>query len=66
MDNEAPRAAERLVQTIARAFYPDEIVVILDFLLADKYLKNSEMETRIGMPGNKVKLHVYDRMSLYG
>jgi len=47
--------AETLVRTIARAFYPDEYVVVFDVLTKEKYITKEEIAPRLGMSNNDVK-----------
>lgn len=46
--------AQRLVRTVARAFYSDELVVMLDMLLRDRYLRDSTMDKRVGISAKLV------------
>lgn len=41
--------AEKFVQTIARAFYIDTIVVVLDALIREKYIREQELGPRLRM-----------------
>jgi transcription initiation factor IIE alpha subunit len=41
--------AEKFVQTIARAFYTDTIVVVLDTLIREKYIREQELGPRLRM-----------------
>jgi len=46
------RKAQELVRTVARAFYPDEYVAVLDMLTIEPYLTKEEFAPRLRM-GNK-------------
>jgi transcription initiation factor IIE alpha subunit len=47
--------AERLVATVARAFYTDAVIVILDALVREKYLREDEFGPRLKLPDKDVK-----------
>lgn len=47
--------AERLVATVARAFYTDIVVVILDALVREKYIREEEFGPRLKLPDKDVK-----------
>ena len=36
-------AAEALISTIARAFYDDDVVCLIDVLIREKYLRDDDM-----------------------
>ena len=44
---EAIRDAELLIGATARAFYPDDCVVVLDALVRDKFIREDEMGARL-------------------
>jgi len=39
------------VSLVARAFYGDETVAVVDVLLRDKYLREDDMSKRLSLPG---------------
>ncbi|RYG96805.1 hypothetical protein EON65_53860 [archaeon] len=47
--------AEQLIATIARAFYPDDVVVVLDALVREKYLIDREIGPRLKMSEKDVR-----------
>ncbi|KAL3783911.1 hypothetical protein HJC23_007649 [Cyclotella cryptica] len=47
--------AESLLSTIARAFYPDECVMLIDVLLRDKYLRDDDMAPRLSLPAKQLR-----------
>lgn len=46
---------ERLVKTVGRAFYTDTIVVVLDALLREKYIKESELAPRLRLKEKDIR-----------
>ena len=46
---------ERLIRTIARAFYTDSFLVVLDTLIQEKYLREEEFAPRLRLPDKDVK-----------
>mmetsp|Transcript_6425 Transcript_6425/g.9038 ORF Transcript_6425/g.9038 Transcript_6425/m.9038 type:complete len:430 (+) Transcript_6425:161-1450(+) len=52
---EAIRDAESLVRRVGRAFYTDEIVLILDVLVNDKYIREDEMTKRLAMSAKQAR-----------
>ena len=46
---------ERLVKTVARAFYTDTTVVVLDALLREKYIKESEIAPRLRLKEKDIR-----------
>jgi len=47
--------AELLVSLVARAFYGDETVAVVDVLLRDKYLREDDMSKRLSLPGKMLR-----------
>jgi transcription initiation factor IIE alpha subunit len=47
--------AEALIATVARAFYPDEAVVVIDVLIRDKFLRDDDMAPRLSIPAKKLR-----------
>jgi transcription initiation factor IIE alpha subunit len=47
--------AEKLVQTVARAFYPDNVVAILDALVREKYIREEELGPRLKLPNKEIR-----------
>eukprot|EP01031_Cornospumella_fuschlensis_P041192 gene41192-50266_t len=52
---QAIELAEQLIATVARAFYPDEVVVVLDALVREKYLLDKEIGPRLRMNEKDVR-----------
>ena len=48
-------AAEALISTIARAFYDDDVVCLVDCLLRDKYLRDDDMAPRLSLPAKQLR-----------
>ena len=46
---------ERLVKTVARAFYPDNTIIVLDALVREKYIKESELGPRLRMKEKDIR-----------
>jgi len=46
---------ERLVKTVGRAFYTDIVVVVLDALLREKYIKESELAPRLRLKEKDIR-----------
>lgn len=46
---------EKLVATVARAFYNDTVVVVLDALLREKFLMEEELGPRLRLPPKEVR-----------
>ena len=46
---------ERLVKTVARAFYPDNTIIVLDALVREKYIKESELGPRLRMKDKDIR-----------
>lgn len=42
--------AEKLIATVARAFYDDDVVCLVDVLIRDKYLRDDDMAPRLQIP----------------
>jgi transcription initiation factor TFIIE subunit alpha len=47
--------AEHLISTIARAFYDDDIVCLIDVLLRDKFLRDDDMAPRLSLPSKQLR-----------
>jgi transcription initiation factor IIE alpha subunit len=47
--------AEALIATVARAFYDDEAVAVIDVLLRDKYLRDDDMGPRLSLPAKQLR-----------
>ncbi|MGK3739158.1 MAG: transcription initiation factor IIE alpha subunit [Bacillariaceae sp.] len=47
--------AEALIATVARAFYDDEAICIIDVLIRDKFLRDDDMAPRLNMPAKKLR-----------
>jgi transcription initiation factor IIE alpha subunit len=54
MDENPLDTAKRLVRAVGRAFYSDEVVVMLEMLLRDRYLRDSTMDKRVGISAKLV------------
>ncbi len=48
-------AAEFLIATIARAFYDDDVVCLIDVLLRDKHLRDDDMAPRLSLPAKQLR-----------
>jgi transcription initiation factor IIE alpha subunit len=56
MDNSnANVLVERLVKTIARAFYNDTVIAVLDNLLREKFIREEEISPRLKLPAKDVR-----------
>lgn len=47
--------AEALIATVARAFYDDEAVCLIDVLIRDKFLRDDDMAPRLRLPARKLR-----------
>lgn len=47
--------AEELIRTVARAFYDDDAICLIDILIRDKYLRDDDMSQRLTMPAKKLR-----------
>lgn len=47
--------AEALIATVARAFYTDEAVCLIDVLIRDKFLRDDDMAPRLSSPAKKLR-----------
>lgn len=47
--------AEALIATVARAFYDDEAVCIIDVLIRDKFLRDDDMAPRLQLPAKRLR-----------
>ena len=47
--------AEALISTIARAFYDDDAVCLIDVLIRDKFLRDDDMAPRLSLPAKKLR-----------
>mmetsp|Transcript_22477 Transcript_22477/g.62611 ORF Transcript_22477/g.62611 Transcript_22477/m.62611 type:complete len:544 (-) Transcript_22477:564-2195(-) len=47
--------AESLIATVARAFYDDDAVCLIDVLIRDKFLRDDDMAKRLTMPAKKLR-----------
>lgn len=47
--------AEALVAAVARAFYDDEAVCLIDVLIRDKFLRDDDMAPRLSLPAKKLR-----------
>ena len=46
---------ERLIKTVARAFYTDNVVVVLDALIREKYIREEELGPRLRLQDKEVR-----------
>ena len=51
----AERLAEKLIGTVARAFYTDDVVLVIDTLIHDRYLRDDEMGARLQLSTKQVR-----------
>lgn len=55
-DNDATVYAEALIATVARAFYEDTAICLIDVLIRDKYLRDDQdMGTRLSLPPKQLR-----------
>ncbi|KAL3925609.1 MAG: hypothetical protein SGILL_000303 [Bacillariaceae sp.] len=47
--------AEALIATVARAFYDDDAVCLIDVLIRDKFLRDDDMAPRLQMPAKALR-----------
>ena len=47
--------AKALIATVARAFYDDEAVSLIDVLIRDKFLRDDDMTPRLSLPARKLR-----------
>lgn len=47
--------AEALIATVARAFYDDDAVCLIDVLIRDKFLRDDDMAPRLQLPAKKLR-----------
>ena len=47
--------AEALIATVARAFYDDEAVCLIDVLIRDKFLRDDDMAKRLQLPAKRLR-----------
>lgn len=47
--------AEALISAAARAFYDDDCIVLVDVLIAQKYLRDDDMALRLSLPAKKLR-----------
>lgn len=47
--------AEALISTVARAFYDDEAICLIDVLIRDKFLRDDDMAPRLSLPARKLR-----------
>ena len=52
---EAIRDCEALVAAVARAFYPDDVAIVLDALIRDRYVREDEMGRRLRMSARQAR-----------
>lgn len=47
--------AEALILTVARAFYDDEAICLIDVLIRDKFLRDDDMAPRLSLPAKRLR-----------
>jgi transcription initiation factor IIE alpha subunit len=47
--------AEALIATVARAFYDDDAVCLIDVLIRDKFLRDDDMAPRLQLPAKRLR-----------
>jgi len=47
--------AEALIAAVARAFYDDDVVCLIDVLIRDKFLRDDDMAPRLSLPARKLR-----------
>jgi len=50
---------ERLIAAIGRAFYTDDVVIVLDALVREKLLRDEEIGPRLKLSGKDVRKILY-------
>eukprot|EP00937_MAST-01D_sp_MAST-1D-sp2_P000281 g281.t1 len=55
MSNAVQQLVETLVRVVARAFYPDEVVVVVDTLVREKYLRDDLLGPRMNLKTRQVR-----------
>jgi transcription initiation factor TFIIE subunit alpha len=55
-ENDATVYAEALIMTVARAFYEDSAIFVIDVLIRDKFLRDDQdMGTRLSLPPKQLR-----------
>ena len=49
------KVAKELVRTVGRAFFADEVVIVLDTLVNDAYLRDDEISERFLLPVKQLR-----------
>jgi transcription initiation factor IIE alpha subunit len=58
-ENDATVHAEALIMTVARAFYEDVEILLIDVLIRDKFLRDDQdMGTRLSLPPKQLRKHL--------
>ena len=47
--------AEALIGALARAFYEDEHILLVDTMIRDKYLRDDDMGPRLSLPAKQLR-----------
>ncbi len=47
--------AEQLIRAVARAFFTDEYVLVVDVLIRDRFLRDDDMGLRLKLPTKALK-----------
>eukprot|EP00560_Eucampia_antarctica_P000049 CAMPEP_0197832862 /NCGR_PEP_ID=MMETSP1437-20131217/16509_1 /TAXON_ID=49252 ORGANISM="Eucampia antarctica, Strain CCMP1452" /NCGR_SAMPLE_ID=MMETSP1437 /ASSEMBLY_ACC=CAM_ASM_001096 /LENGTH=78 /DNA_ID=CAMNT_0043436483 /DNA_START=52 /DNA_END=284 /DNA_ORIENTATION=- len=47
--------AEALIKAVARAFYEDDAVCLIDVIIHDKFLRDDDMEKRLSLPAKQMR-----------
>ena len=47
--------AEALIATVARAFYDDDAVCLIDVMIRDKFLRDDDMAKRLQLPAKRLR-----------
>lgn len=47
--------AEQLIRTVARAFYDDDAICLIDILIEDKFLRDDDMMSRLSLPAKQLR-----------
>jgi transcription initiation factor IIE alpha subunit len=46
---------EKLIQTVSRAFYPDNVILIFDALIREKFIREEELGPRLKLPNKEIR-----------
>ena len=55
MSSDPVSLAEKLIAVVARAFYSDSIIIVLDALVREKYIRDEELGPRLKLSSKDVR-----------